>query len=130
MTKSSAASSGRRNANPPHLRLSRSLALLIFQCRVFTWSRRDGCSLPPLKSVPLSSVVMSNVIVQFRQGIFDSLDEAPATGRAAAQADHRIPFRMIVRDRQDFAEGAEPVSRALDHLVGSLAPARVENFDF
>jgi hypothetical protein len=97
---------------------------------MFTWSLRDGYSLPPFKSVPLSPVVMFNIIAQFRQGIFDGLDEAPATGRAAAQADHHIPFRMIVRDRQDLAVGAETVGRALDYLVGSLARARVENFDF
>jgi hypothetical protein len=73
---------------------------------------------------------MFNIIAQFRQSIFDSLNEAPATRRATAQADNHVPFCMIVRDREDLPIRAEPVSRALDHLVGSLAPARVENFDF
>ena len=73
--------------------------------------------------MPLSPVVMFNVIAQFRQGIFDVPDEVPATGGAAAQADHRLPLGMIVGDGQDLAIRAETVHGPLDHLVGGLALA-------
>jgi hypothetical protein len=73
---------------------------------------------------------MFNIFPQFRQGIFDGLDEVPTTGGAAPEADHRIPLGLIIRDRQDLAIGAETVDGALDHLVGSLALARIKHFDF
>jgi hypothetical protein len=64
---------------------------------------------------------MFNVIAEFRQGIFDIPNEVPATGRAAAEANNRIPLGMIVGDSQDLPIGAKTVNGPLDHLVGGLA---------
>ena len=80
--------------------------------------------------MPLSPVVMFNIIFHFCQRILDHLDKAPATGGAAAEADNHVPLGMIVRDGQDLAIGAETIDSSLDHLVGSLALARVQDLDF
>jgi hypothetical protein len=64
---------------------------------------------------------MFNIVAQSRQGIFHIPDEVPATGGAAAQADHRLPLGLIVGDGQDFAIGRETMCGPFDHLVGGLA---------
>src|SRR5947207_15351282 len=52
-----------------------------------------------LKAITLPPVMMFNLIGEFRQGIFERLNEIPATRSQSAQADYRLALCQIIRHR-------------------------------
>jgi len=77
-----------------------------------------------------SSVMVFQVVGLFRQSAFDHLNKIAATCRHAAHAQDGFAFGVVVRDSQYLAKASEPVCCSLDHLVGCLAPGRIQHFYF
>src|SRR5882672_6963733 len=98
-----------------------------------SWMLDLGCfssSSSSLEPVSLLPVMIFNIVCHSRQGIFDGLDEVPTTGGHPAQAYDSFAFSQIIGHSQNFAIGSKTVCGALDHLIGSLAAARIEHLQF
>ncbi len=74
-------------------------------------------------------VMLFDFIGLFRQGGFDHHDEIPTIGHCAANTEHCVPFRAVVRDGQNIAIVGKSVRSPLNHFIRGLAPARKEHFN-
>gem|GEM_PF-3196427 len=79
--------------------------------------------------MPLSAVMISNLVSQFCQSTVHVLDETAATGSAATKTDYRIPFSVILRHGQNLAVGTKTMHSPLDHLICGLSLPRVKDLD-
>lgn len=71
----------------------------------------------------------SKLIVQFRERLFNRIDEIRTAGNYTAQSVDRIAFGEIVGHNEHLTVFLETMGRALDHVVGGLAGSRKQDFN-
>jgi len=66
---------------------------------------------------------MFNLIGLLRQGIFERLNEIPATGGKSSETDDRLALGEIIGHREHLAIRSKPMRGAFDQFVRRLAGA-------
>jgi hypothetical protein len=80
--------------------------------------------------VPFPSIVMFNIIGQFRQGFFDELNEIPATGSHSTEGNDGIAFGLIISNSKNLTIWLESMGSTLDEVIGGLTGTGVNDLQF